>query len=295
MNLRVAPRRGRFDAQARRPLRTGLYGPVRYGILLATAAVPSCIRAVHHKTCYPSPFMRSGGSPLRSHFFRQSCGIREPRRMACGRPRRNGVRRMSRGIIAGDHTSCAAKLLLPQSFSHRVPSSLAAWPAILSAPASAQRPVDWRPPRWAATWRPARPSAPVQEILIANRGEIACRVIKTARKMGIKTVAVYSDADKQRAACQDGRRGGAYRPAARRPVLYRDRQDHGGDPETGAEAVHPGYGFLSENRSSPRRWRPRASPSSARPRARSRRWATRSPRRRSRRRRACPPCPATWA
>ena len=57
------------------------------------------------------------------------------------------------------------------------------------------------------------------KILIANRGEIACRVIKTAKKMGIATVAVYSEADRIIAACK----------------------------QTGAQAVHPGYGFLSEN------------------------------------------------
>ena len=89
----------------------------------------------------------------------------------------------------------------------------------------------------------------IKKILIANRGEIACRVIRTARKMGIKTVAVYSDAD------------------ARSPhVLMADEAVHLGPPPaaqsylladkiieackaTGADAVHPGYGFLSERES----------------------------------------------
>lgn len=86
-----------------------------------------------------------------------------------------------------------------------------------------------------------------KKILIANRGEIACRVIKTAKKMGIKTVAVYSDAD-----------------ANALHVKMADEAVHIGPPpanesyiviekimdaikQTGAEAVHPGYGFLSEN------------------------------------------------
>ncbi|MCE7030533.1 acetyl-CoA carboxylase biotin carboxylase subunit [Jiella avicenniae] len=86
-----------------------------------------------------------------------------------------------------------------------------------------------------------------KKILIANRGEIACRVIKTARRMGIATVAVYSDADRDAM-----------------HVLMADEAVHLGPPqanqsyllgdriiaackETGAEAVHPGYGFLSEN------------------------------------------------
>jgi propionyl-CoA carboxylase alpha chain len=86
-----------------------------------------------------------------------------------------------------------------------------------------------------------------QKILIANRGEIACRVIKTARKMGIATVAVYSDADRNAL-----------------HVQMADEAVHIGPPpagqsyividnimrairETGAQAVHPGYGFLSEN------------------------------------------------
>ena len=86
-----------------------------------------------------------------------------------------------------------------------------------------------------------------EKILIANRGEIACRVIKTARKMGIKTVAVYSEADRNAL-----------------HVKMADEAVHIGPPpaaesyividkimaairQTGAEAVHPGYGFLSEN------------------------------------------------
>jgi propionyl-CoA carboxylase alpha chain len=84
------------------------------------------------------------------------------------------------------------------------------------------------------------------KILIANRGEIACRVIRTAKKMGIATVAVYSDAD-----------------ALAPHVRMADEAVHLGPPPasesylladkiiaackaTGAEAVHPGYGFLSE-------------------------------------------------
>lgn len=85
------------------------------------------------------------------------------------------------------------------------------------------------------------------KILIANRGEIACRIIQTAHRMGIKCVAVYSDADK-----------------SARHVRLADEAVHiGGSPssesyligerilkaakDTGAQAIHPGYGFLSEN------------------------------------------------
>ncbi|MFM8745921.1 MAG: acetyl-CoA carboxylase biotin carboxylase subunit [Aestuariivirga sp.] len=91
-----------------------------------------------------------------------------------------------------------------------------------------------------------------KKILIANRGEIACRVIKTARRMGIRTVAVYSDAD-----------------ARALHVEMADEKVHIGPPaaaqsyldiarivaacrQTGAEAVHPGYGFLSERSAFPR-------------------------------------------
>ena len=85
-----------------------------------------------------------------------------------------------------------------------------------------------------------------KKILIANRGEIACRVIKTARRMGIGTVAVFSEAD-GRAARRDGRRGGGDRAARprRSPISSIDKIVDA-CKQTGAEAVHPGYGFLSE-------------------------------------------------
>ncbi|WAP67596.1 acetyl-CoA carboxylase biotin carboxylase subunit [Jiella pelagia] len=86
-----------------------------------------------------------------------------------------------------------------------------------------------------------------KKILIANRGEIACRVIKTARRMGIATVAVYSDADRDamhvRMADEAVHIGP---PQANQSYLLSDRII-AACRQTGAEAVHPGYGFLSEN------------------------------------------------
>ena len=86
-----------------------------------------------------------------------------------------------------------------------------------------------------------------KKILIANRGEIACRVIKTARKMGIKTVAVYSDADRGalhvKMADEAVHIGPS--PAAQSYIVI--DKIMAAIKETGAEAVHPGYGFLSEN------------------------------------------------
>ena len=86
-----------------------------------------------------------------------------------------------------------------------------------------------------------------KKILIANRGEIACRVIKTARKMGIKTVAIYSDADRNalhvKMADEAVHIGP---PPANQSYIVIDRVMEA-IKKTGAEAVHPGYGFLSEN------------------------------------------------
>ena len=85
------------------------------------------------------------------------------------------------------------------------------------------------------------------KILIANRGEIACRVITTARKMGIATVAVYSDADKDArhvALADEAVRIGT--PPSRESYLLADVIIAAAQ-STGAQAIHPGYGFLSEN------------------------------------------------
>jgi propionyl-CoA carboxylase alpha chain len=86
-----------------------------------------------------------------------------------------------------------------------------------------------------------------KKILIANRGEIACRVIKTARKMGIKTVAIYSDADRQALHVQMADEAVHIGPApANQSYIVIDKVMEA-IRQTGAEAVHPGYGFLSEN------------------------------------------------
>jgi propionyl-CoA carboxylase alpha chain len=85
------------------------------------------------------------------------------------------------------------------------------------------------------------------KILIANRGEIACRVIKTARRMGIATVAVYSDADRNSrhvALADESVRLG---PAASKESYLRGDLIIAAAQAQGAQAIHPGYGFLSEN------------------------------------------------
>jgi len=85
------------------------------------------------------------------------------------------------------------------------------------------------------------------KILIANRGEIACRVILTARKMGIKTVAVYSEADKEARHVELADEAVLIGPAASRESYLVADKIIAACKQTGAQAVHPGYGFLSEN------------------------------------------------
>lgn len=87
----------------------------------------------------------------------------------------------------------------------------------------------------------------IKKILIANRGEIACRVIKTARKMGLATVAVYSDADRKALHVRQADEAVHIGPSpANESYLVIDKIINAAK-ETGADAIHPGYGFLSEN------------------------------------------------
>src|SRR5215831_12257759 len=85
-----------------------------------------------------------------------------------------------------------------------------------------------------------------KRILIANRGEIACRIIKTARRMGIETVAVYSDADRDALHVEMADRAVPIGPPPVAESYLSIETIVAACRETGAEAVHPGYGFLSE-------------------------------------------------
>src|SRR5213078_4509006 len=126
----------------------------------------------------------------------------------------------------------------------------------------------WRPPPSASPTRASHPrgakesrpssksarptgrrksNAMFSKLLIANRGEIACRIARTARRMGIRTVAVYSDADAGAAhvaACDEAVHIGGPLP---RDSYLRGAVILEAARRTGAEAIHPGYGFLSEN------------------------------------------------
>ncbi len=86
-----------------------------------------------------------------------------------------------------------------------------------------------------------------QRLLIANRGEIACRVIRTARRLGIETIAVYSDADRDALHVRSADRAIRIGPAPARDSYLRIEAIMAAVAASGAQALHPGYGFLSEN------------------------------------------------
>ena len=86
-----------------------------------------------------------------------------------------------------------------------------------------------------------------KKILIANRGEIACRIMRTAKKMGIATVAIYSDADRAAKHVQLADEAIALGGMSATDSYLQADKIISACKKTGADAVHPGYGFLSEN------------------------------------------------
>ena len=87
----------------------------------------------------------------------------------------------------------------------------------------------------------------ISSLLIANRGEIACRIIRTARRLGIRTVAVYSDADAKALHVREADEAVHIGPSPARESYLVGEKIIAAAKQTGAEAIHPGYGFLSEN------------------------------------------------
>jgi len=87
----------------------------------------------------------------------------------------------------------------------------------------------------------------IEALLIANRGEIACRIVRTARRLGIRTVAVYSDADAKAMHVREADQAVHIGPSPARESYLVGEKIIAAAKESGAEAIHPGYGFLSEN------------------------------------------------
>src|SRR5918993_2089851 len=87
----------------------------------------------------------------------------------------------------------------------------------------------------------------IQSLLVANRGEIACRIMRTARALGLRTVAVYSDADAKALHVRQADEAVHIGPSPARESYLVGDKIIAAAKATGAEAIHPGYGFLSEN------------------------------------------------
>ncbi len=116
---------------------------------------------------------------------------------------------------------------------------------------------------------------PFHTLLVANRGEIAVRIMRTARRLGLSTVAVYSEADRHSPHLAAADRAVCIGAAAPRESYLNIAAIIDAARKSGADAVHPGYGFLAENAELPRPWQPQGWSLSVRPRRPSARWATR--------------------